>query len=152
MVVCKECGGTQVVKNGVIDARQRYKCKECGCNFRAGDARTRLEVQAKRAFCILFYSMAQGSYRLLARILRMSHTQIYQWIALLDEKLPIEGVSGRGEEMDVSTVQKLLASQNSPLDATMPVFVVHGSPWEGCTVLMLVQNTKEQDASHTQEP
>ena len=38
MASCKKCGSSQHVKNGIVGGRQRYKCLECGCNFRDGDA------------------------------------------------------------------------------------------------------------------
>lgn len=30
---CKNCGSAQFVKNGFMKGKQRYKCKECGCQF-----------------------------------------------------------------------------------------------------------------------
>ncbi|WP_407651239.1 transposase-like zinc-binding domain-containing protein [Candidatus Bandiella euplotis] len=30
---CKKCSSSKYVKNGNIRGMQRYKCKECGCNF-----------------------------------------------------------------------------------------------------------------------
>ena len=40
MPTCKKCGSGRAVKNGVVGGRQRYRCKECGCNHRVGDRRT----------------------------------------------------------------------------------------------------------------
>jgi len=38
---CKFCGSSALVKNGFNGGAQRYKCKECGRNMRAGDKRVR---------------------------------------------------------------------------------------------------------------
>ena len=33
-IICKGCGASDYVKNGYVRGLQRYRCKECGCNFR----------------------------------------------------------------------------------------------------------------------
>jgi len=30
---CPKCGRTEKVKNGFNRGKQRYKCKNCGCNY-----------------------------------------------------------------------------------------------------------------------
>ncbi|MBF0403726.1 MAG: IS1 family transposase, partial [Nitrospirae bacterium] len=30
---CPKCKSERNVKNGIVHRQQRYKCKECGCNF-----------------------------------------------------------------------------------------------------------------------
>jgi len=32
-MMCKNCGSSQIVKNGKVNNQQRYKCKECGKQF-----------------------------------------------------------------------------------------------------------------------
>ena len=80
MPSCKKCGSERVVKSGVVDGKQRYKCKKCGCNFREGDQRTNERVAAKRSLCILLYAMAKGSCRMIGRILGVDHALVYRWI------------------------------------------------------------------------
>ena len=69
MPKCKSCGSEKTVKNGKVDGKQRYKCKECGYNYREGDERTNEKVAAKKALCILLYAMAKGSYRMMGKLL-----------------------------------------------------------------------------------
>ena len=33
MICCKKCWSTEYVKNGNANGNQRYKCKNCKCNF-----------------------------------------------------------------------------------------------------------------------
>ena len=33
MIKCTQCGATEIVKNGKVFAKQRYKCKKCGFQF-----------------------------------------------------------------------------------------------------------------------
>ncbi len=146
MIICKECDGAHVVKNGLIGNKQRYKCKDCGCNFREGDGRTDVHIQAKKAFCTLFYAMAQGSYRLLGRVLHMSHSQIYRWMHMYGEKNSPPDVVGTATETNISSLQQGLASTDSPFDPDKPVFVVQGRPWNGYTMLIVLQDTREERA------
>jgi len=44
---CKKCSSTSCVKRGYIRNNQRYKCKECGCNFKIGDSRGKVSPEAK---------------------------------------------------------------------------------------------------------
>ena len=30
---CPKCASTKKVKSGIVKSRQRFKCKECGCNY-----------------------------------------------------------------------------------------------------------------------
>ena len=46
-ITCKHCGGSTLVKNGIIHNKQRYKCKSCGKNTREGDARVRYSTEQK---------------------------------------------------------------------------------------------------------
>jgi transposase len=94
MPTCKNCGSECIVKNGIVANKQRYKCKNCGCNFRLGDNRTNDKIAAKKAMCVLLYAMAKGSYRMLGRILKTDRTLVYRWIRAFGESLPEPEVSG----------------------------------------------------------
>jgi transposase-like protein len=39
--LCKHCGCEKRVKNGYVQGKQRYKCKDCGKTYREGDSRER---------------------------------------------------------------------------------------------------------------
>jgi transposase-like protein len=56
MVGCKNFKSEQVVKNGIVRGKQRYKCKECGYNFVESDGRTNDKDSCKKGYlccCIL---------------------------------------------------------------------------------------------------
>ena len=74
MVACKKCGSENIVKSGVVGGKQRFRCKNCGCNFRTGDNRTNEKIAAKKALCILLYAMGKGSFRMLGKIFQIKHT------------------------------------------------------------------------------
>ena len=57
---CKKCGSSSCVKSGYIRNSQRYKCKECRCNFKLGDNRGKISPQAK-ALAMLMYGSGKAS-------------------------------------------------------------------------------------------
>ena len=57
MAMCKNCGSVKSVKNGIVGVGQRYRCKECGCNFREGDRRTNDKVAAKKHYAFFYMQL-----------------------------------------------------------------------------------------------
>ena len=115
MATCKKCGSERAVKNGIVANKQRYRCQECGFNFREGDGRTNEKVAAKKALCILLYAMGKGSYRMLGRILGVDHTLIYRWIRAYGESLPEPTVSGEIKEMEFDEMWHFIGSKKNKL-------------------------------------
>ena len=60
---CKRCGSDHYIMNGKVRSQQRYKCKDCGCNFVFGDKREKLSPAA-RALATLLYGRGKASYGL----------------------------------------------------------------------------------------
>jgi transposase-like protein len=100
MPACKKCGSGQTVKSGVVAGKQRFLCKECGCNFREGDARTNETVAAKKALCILLYAVTKGSFRMMGKILDIDHASAYRWVRSFCESLPEPAASGKSAQME----------------------------------------------------
>ncbi len=143
MPICKKCDSRDYVKNGLVAGRQRYKCKNCGCNFREGDSRTNDKVQAKKALCILLYAMAKGSYRMLGRILGINHTQVYQWIKAYGEQLPEPSVSGTITEIEFDEMWHFIGSKKTNFGSLKPLTVVQGEPWHGCSAVVMLQHSDD---------
>jgi transposase-like protein len=64
---CKKCGSSTYVKSGYVRHNQRYKCKDCGCNFKIGDERGKITPQAK-ALGLLMYASGKASYGMISRL------------------------------------------------------------------------------------
>ena len=69
-IICKRCGSKQYVKNGKIRGSQRYKCLECGCNFKMGDNRGHVHPSLK-ALAVIMYGSGKASYGMIARLLKV---------------------------------------------------------------------------------
>jgi transposase len=139
MLKCKECGSERSVKSGVVAGKQRYHCKDCGCNFREGDNRTNDKIIAKKALCILLYAMAKGSFRMLGRILRIDHTLVYRWIREFGESLTEPEVSGEIKEMEFDEMWHFIGSKKESFGSLRPLTVAQGELWPGCSVVVILQ-------------
>jgi len=113
MKKCKRCESKKIVKNGKITGVQRYKCKECGYNFRKGDKRTNKKIAAKKALCILMYSKGKNSYRMIGDILKIDHTVVYRWIRRYSESIEEPEVSAAIEEMEFDEMWHFIGSKKT---------------------------------------
>jgi len=59
MIACKKCNSEKAVKSGIINNKQRFRYKSCGCNFHLGDNRTNEKIAAKKALCTPLYRHEQ---------------------------------------------------------------------------------------------
>ena len=82
---CSKCGKDTCVKNGFMNNKQRYKCKECGCNFTEGDRRKEKGQPANvKRFALILYLEGIG-FRTIERLLKelginVSHVAVIKWI------------------------------------------------------------------------
>ena len=139
MLSCKKCGTDKIVKSGIVNGKQRYKCKECGCNFRLGDNRTNDKVAAKKALCILLYAMAKGSYRMLGRILKIDHTLVYRWIRDFGESLPEPEIPGDITQIEFDEMWHFIVSKKENFGSSKPLTVAQGELWPGCSAVVMLQ-------------
>jgi len=74
---CPKCHESKAVKNGNHLGRQRYKCKECGCQF------TREQPKGKtiETKCLAIILYVNGlSFRAIAKIVKASPKAVYDWV------------------------------------------------------------------------
>lgn len=115
MLKCKKCGCKNIVKNGKVRGKQRYRCKECGYNFVEGDARTNEKIIAKKAMCVLLYSQGKGSYNMLAKIYGTWPSLIYRWVKEAGERLPDPEVPEDITEMEFDEMWHFIGSKKETL-------------------------------------
>jgi transposase len=77
-LICKKCSSKKHVKAGHIRGHQRYKCKECGCQFT--DTKIRGVDPALKSFGILLYSHCGVSMGNLAKMFKVSTVAVLKWI------------------------------------------------------------------------
>ena len=78
MAQCKHCGWNHSVKNGMVQGKQRYLCKQCGKTFREGDDRERY-TNEQRLRVIKWYLEGAGIMSI-ERMEGVPNPLIIKWI------------------------------------------------------------------------
>jgi transposase-like protein len=142
---CKKCSSTLLVKAGFINGNQRYKCKDCGCQFQPNRRKGKLE-SAKR-LAVLLYLLGL-SMRTISRIVKTDLHAVYRWIRAFAEEHyeKPEPTSGKVivelDEMWHYINSKKTNSGYGRLIAAIPVNLSTGSV-EGETMLHLQNFTND---------
>ncbi|MCC5937790.1 MAG: IS1 family transposase [Lunatimonas sp.] len=83
---CPKCDSSKVVKSGIINGKQRFRCKNCGYHFtvqKQGKAIDKYYVVKALQLYI------EGvSYREIERILGVSHVSVMNWVRQYRIKAP----------------------------------------------------------------
>jgi transposase len=81
---CPKCHCAEAVKNGTMRQKQRYKCKQCGCNYtRSTTHRIPLETRVK---AIKLYLEGVG-FRGIERLTHIHHTTVMKWVKNLADEI-----------------------------------------------------------------
>lgn len=81
---CPKCYSEQYVKSGFTKKRQRYKCKQCGCNFTQSKKRgASLETKLQ---ALRLYLEGMG-FRAIGRIMNVSNVTVLNWIRTMGKSV-----------------------------------------------------------------
>lgn len=139
---CKKCEGKRIVKNGKVRGHQRYKCKECGLNFIPQDKRTNSKIVAKKALCVLLYSLGKASFNMLGKIFGHSPALIYRWVRKEMSALPDPKVSGDIKEMEFDEMWHFVGQKKTKSGSSRPWIVAQGELLPGSSVIVMLQPLK----------
>ncbi len=149
MPYCKNCQSEPCVKNGIIRGKQRYLCKTCGYNFVLGDARTSESIIAKKAMCVIFYSLGKASYNMLAKIFDTWPSLVYRWIKEAGLNTQEPHISPTIKEMELMELMKLVEmwhyinDKKTKNGSVKPLTVVQGELWHGCSAIVILQHSND---------
>ena len=99
-IVCKRCGNSRCVRSYYVRVNQRYKCNNCGCNFKLGDNRGKIKPEAK-ALGLLMYGSGKAIYGMIARLFKVSRSAVLYWIRSMGSKLPEPVIDTEIEEVRI---------------------------------------------------
>jgi len=94
---CPNCKSDKHVKNGFVRGKQRYKCKDCDCNFTLIDKR-RKHTDEIRNIAVRMYLNNCG-FRRISKILQVPLSTCFIWIKNAG-KIVDEIVKSREETID----------------------------------------------------
>ncbi len=83
---CPNCGSGKYIKSGVINNRQRYKCKSCNYFFSVNKIGKKIDdYYVNKALQLYLEGL---TYREIERILGISHVSIMNWVKKYNVKRP----------------------------------------------------------------
>ncbi|UOR07127.1 helix-turn-helix domain-containing protein [Hymenobacter aerilatus] len=85
-LVCPKCNSPEATKSGVIDGRQRFKCKQCGYHYTV--AKVGKEINSYYVIKALQLYIEGVSYREIERLLGVSHVSVMNWVKKYGVKAP----------------------------------------------------------------
>lgn len=84
--LCPNCNSEHYIKSGVINNRQRYKCKDCGYFFTVNKLGKKIDdYYVNKALQLYLEGL---TYREIERILGISHVSIMNWVKKYNIKRP----------------------------------------------------------------
>ena len=82
---CPNCISERKVKSGIIKERQRYKCKDCGCNFTV-EIKSTAKPKSMKKQALHLYLEGLG-FRSIGRFLGVSNVSVLNWIKSFGESV-----------------------------------------------------------------
>jgi len=134
---CKRCSSEDYVKSGFARGHQRYRCKECGCNFTATPPRGK--PVAMKALALLLYSMGNMSQSMIARFLGVSEVSVYKWIKAFGSALPDPAVPADVEVVQLDEMWHFVNGKKTNVGCGAPLTQSSGEPWPGFWVSVMMQ-------------
>lgn len=83
---CPSCDSENFIKSGIVNDRQRYKCKDCGYNFTVFKEGKRIsDYYVNKALQLYLEGL---TYREIERLLGVSHVSVMNWVKKYKIKRP----------------------------------------------------------------
>ena len=95
---CKKCQSSSYVKSGHIRGLQRYRCKDCGCQFTV--TKPRGVPLLLKNLAIILYSHCGVSMLGIAKILKVSDVAVLKWIRKFSSNISLPQESAKIVQID----------------------------------------------------
>ncbi len=83
---CPRCDGTNITKSGILNEKQRFKCKDCNYNFTV--EKMGKGISNYYVIKALQLYIEGVSYREIERLLGVSHVSVMNWVKKYQIKFP----------------------------------------------------------------
>jgi transposase-like protein len=143
---CKKCCSNNCVKSEYIRNNQRYKCKECGCNFKVGDNRGKISPEAK-ALAMLMYGSGKASYGMIARLFKVTRSTVLYWIRSMGSKLPEPTVDSEIAEVSIDEMWHFIGKKNEKSGFVGRWIVVTTEPLDGLLAIVMLKHLDDYTKS-----
>lgn len=83
---CPKCDSLDAVRNGIVNQRQRFRCKKCKYNFSVG--KVGKGISTYYVIKALQLYIEGVSFREIERLLGISHVSVMNWVKKYQIKIP----------------------------------------------------------------
>jgi len=136
---CKRCESINIVNNGKVRGKQRFKCKDCGYNFVEGDRRDKIRPEAK-AFALLLYGSGKASYGMIAKLFNVSRTAVLNWIREFGKSFPEPMIDTELQEIQIDEMWHYIAKKNKKFGYGEPWIVLEIKPSDGVLAIVILKH------------
>lgn len=144
--ICKKCNSDNIVNNGNVRGKQRYKCKECGYNFVEGDKRGKIRSEAK-ALAFLLYGSGKASYGMIARLFDVSRTAVLYWIREFGKTIPEPVIDSELKEIQIDEMWHFINKKNKKYGSGEPWIVLETKPSDGILAIVMLKRLSSSTKS-----
>ena len=137
-IVCKKCGVKKYTKNGFVRGVQRYRCKQCGCNFIQKDSRQKVTLEGK-ALAVLLYASGKSSYGFIARLFNVSRTAVLKWIREFSRQIPEPSLTSEIKEIEFDEMWHFLNLNKTKYGYGKPWTVLQVEPSLGLLAIVMLK-------------
>jgi transposase len=141
-IICKKCGSSHYVKSGYIRGNQRYKCKNCGCNFKFGDTRGKIKPEAK-ALGMLLYGSGNASYGMISRLFNVSRSAVLYWVRTMGSKFPEPVLDTEIEEVSIDEMWHFINKKNEKYGSGGRWIAVTTKPSAGLLAIVMLKHLED---------
>ena len=115
------------------------KTRHTECQIMAILKQANEKIAAKKAMCVLLYSLSKASYSMLAKIFDTWPSLVYRWIKEAGAKLPDQEVSGQISQMEFDEMWHFIGNKKTNFGSSKLLTVAHGELLPGCSAIVILQ-------------
>jgi transposase-like protein len=102
-MTCSKCSSERRVKSGIVRGRQRYKCKDCGCNYSV-ELKSTAKPRYLKKQALHLYLEGLG-FRSIGRFLGVSNVSVLNWIRSFGKE--VEKLNSESKEIEMVEVDEM---------------------------------------------
>ena len=136
MLSCKKCASQNYSKNGRVRGIQRYKCKDCGCQFTP--TKRRGVDPALRKLGVLLYAHFGVSMSGVARLCKVSVQAVVKWIRAASQTIPKPEISP-ADVVQVDEMWHFVGGKKTKFGCGGPFVGCHANLLDGHSVIVLIK-------------
>jgi len=110
---CPRCGSLRHCKDGIINDRQRHKCKDCNYRYTV-EKKSDVKPKEVRRLALELYLEGLG-FRSIGRILKISYGTVYLWVKEWGSKVSLPQRDEPVEYVELDEIHTYVASKKTTI-------------------------------------